>query len=43
MEREARLGGQVALWSQTPSRVDFLQLVNWWSGECERLGIDVRT
>jgi dimethylglycine catabolism A len=43
MEREARLGGQIALWAQTPSRVEFLQLVNWWSGECERLGVDVRT
>jgi dimethylglycine catabolism A len=43
MEREARLGGQMALWSRTPSRVEFLRLVNWWSGECERLGVDVRT
>jgi 2,4-dienoyl-CoA reductase-like NADH-dependent reductase (Old Yellow Enzyme family) len=43
MEREARLGGQIALWSQTPSRVEFLQLVNWWAGECERLGVEVRT
>jgi hypothetical protein len=43
MEREARLGGQIALWSQTPSRVEFLQLVNWWSGECERLGVNIRT
>jgi dimethylglycine catabolism A len=43
MEREARLGGQIALWSQTPSRIEFLQLVNWWAGECERLGVEVRT
>ena len=43
MEREARLGGQMALWSQTPSRVEFLQLVNWWTGECERLGVEVHT
>jgi hypothetical protein len=43
MEREARIGGQIALWSQTPSRVEFLQLVNWWSGECERTGVDART
>ena len=42
MEREARLGGQIALWSQTPSRIEFLQLVNWWTAECERLGVDVR-
>jgi dimethylglycine catabolism A len=43
IEREARLGGQIALWSQTPSRSEFLQLVNWWAGECERLGVEVRT
>ena len=43
VEREARLGGQIALWSQTPSRIEFLQLVNWWAGECQRLGVDVRT
>ena len=43
MEREARLGGQIALWSQTPSRIEFLQLVNSWAGECQRLGVDVRT
>ncbi|MBV9289667.1 MAG: FAD-dependent oxidoreductase, partial [Hyphomicrobiales bacterium] len=43
IEREARLGGQMALWSQTPSRVEFLRLVDWWSRECERLGVDVRT
>jgi dimethylglycine catabolism A len=43
MEREARLGGQIALWSQTPSRIEFLQLVGWWACECERLGVDVRT
>jgi hypothetical protein len=43
IEREARLGGQIALWSQTPSRIEFLQLVNWWAGECERLGVEVRT
>jgi dimethylglycine catabolism A len=42
MEREARFGGQIALWAQTPSRVEFLKLVNWWAGECERLGVDVR-
>jgi 2,4-dienoyl-CoA reductase-like NADH-dependent reductase (Old Yellow Enzyme family) len=41
-EREVRLGGQIALWSQTPSRVEFLELVTWWSGECQRLGVDVR-
>jgi 2,4-dienoyl-CoA reductase-like NADH-dependent reductase (Old Yellow Enzyme family) len=43
MERQARLGGQIALWAQTPSRVEFLQLVNWWSDECERASVDVRT
>ena len=43
IEREARLGGQIALWSQTPSRIEFLQLVNWWAGECERLGVEVQT
>jgi NADPH-dependent 2,4-dienoyl-CoA reductase/sulfur reductase-like enzyme len=43
IEREARLGGQIALWSQTPSRVEFLQLVNWWSAECECTGVDVRS
>ena len=43
MEREARLGGQMALWSETPSRTEFLRLVNWWAGECQRLGVEVRT
>ena len=43
LEREARLGGQMALWSETPSRIEFLQLVNWWAGECRRLGVEVQT
>ena len=43
LEREARLGGQMALWSETPSRIEFLRLVNWWAGECQRLGVEVRT
>jgi dimethylglycine catabolism A len=43
LEREARLGGQVALWAETPSRIEFLRLVDWWEGECERLGVEVRT
>ncbi|MFY9967909.1 MAG: FAD-dependent oxidoreductase [Roseiarcus sp.] len=43
LEREPRLGGQMTLWSETPSRIEFLQLVNWWAGECQRLGVEVHT
>jgi 2,4-dienoyl-CoA reductase-like NADH-dependent reductase (Old Yellow Enzyme family)/thioredoxin reductase len=43
LEREARLGGQVALWSETPSRIEFLRLVNWWADACQRLGVEVQT
>ena len=33
----------MTLWSETPSRIEFLQLVNWWAGECQRLGVEVHT
>lgn len=42
VERSDRVGGQMALWSRTPSRVEFLRLVDWWAAECDRLGVDVR-
>jgi NADPH-dependent 2,4-dienoyl-CoA reductase/sulfur reductase-like enzyme len=43
MERAATLGGQMAVWSDTPSRAEFARLIDWWRGECARLGIAVRT
>jgi 2,4-dienoyl-CoA reductase-like NADH-dependent reductase (Old Yellow Enzyme family) len=41
-ERATGLGGQMALWSATPSRQEFGRLIDWWGGECARLGIALR-
>ncbi|HEY1943026.1 MAG TPA: NAD(P)-binding protein [Roseiarcus sp.] len=42
IEREQSIGGQMARWSQTPSRREFLRLVDWWGREAERLGVELR-
>jgi 2,4-dienoyl-CoA reductase-like NADH-dependent reductase (Old Yellow Enzyme family) len=42
IEREQTIGGQMARWSQTPSRREFLRLIDWWEGEAARLGVTVR-
>ena len=42
MEAEDELGGQMRLWSRTPSRLEFRKIIAWWGDELERLGVDVR-
>jgi 2,4-dienoyl-CoA reductase-like NADH-dependent reductase (Old Yellow Enzyme family) len=42
IERERMIGGQMARWSQTPSRREFLRLIDWWKDEAERLGVTMR-
>jgi hypothetical protein len=32
----------MARWSQTPSRREFLRLIDWWQDEAERLGVTLR-
>jgi dimethylglycine catabolism A len=39
IEREHTIGGQMARWSQTPSRREFLRLIDWWGDEATRLGV----
>ena len=41
-ERERSIGGQMARWSQTPSRYEFQRLIDWWGREAERLGVELR-
>lgn len=42
IEAQAVLGGQMRLWSQTPSRREFGKIIAWWEDELERLGVDMR-
>ena len=42
VEAEDELGGQMRLWSRTPSRLEFRKIVAWWGDELGRLGVDVR-
>lgn len=37
------LGGQMARWSDTPSRREFARIITWWGDELDRLGVRVRT
>ncbi|MEI4469999.1 oxidoreductase [Frigidibacter sp. MR17.24] len=41
-EAGSAVGGQMAVWSDTPSRVEFRRLIDWWQGEIGRLGIELR-
>ena len=43
IESADRLGGQMAQWSNTPSRLEFKRIIGWWSDELDRLGVRVRT
>ena len=43
IESGDRLGGQMAQWSETPSRQEFKRIIGWWSDELERLGVRVNT
>ncbi|MCE2565264.1 FAD-dependent oxidoreductase [Komagataeibacter sp. FNDCF1] len=43
MEAGAGLGGQMQLWSATPSRTEFLRVIEWWKRELDRLGVKVVT
>jgi 2,4-dienoyl-CoA reductase-like NADH-dependent reductase (Old Yellow Enzyme family) len=42
VERGTTLGGQMARWAQTPSRREFLRLIDWWTSELARLGVTMR-
>ena len=42
VERERMWGGQMARWAQTPSRSEFLRLIDWWTSELARLGVTMR-
>jgi dimethylglycine catabolism A len=42
VERERTWGGQMARWAQTPSRREFLRLIDWWTSELGRLGVTIR-
>ena len=43
IESGHRLGGQMARWSDTPSRQEFKRIIGWWGDELDRLGVQVRT
>ena len=42
IERDDHIGGQVRRWASTPSREEFLKIVQWWGDELDRLGVDLR-
>lgn len=42
LEKEARLGGQFNLASRAPHKADFAYLVDYYSAELARLGVEVR-
>ena len=42
IEGETELGGQMRLWSRTPSREEFGNVIRWWGDELERLGVEMR-
>lgn len=39
-ERQQHVGGQMNIWTQTPSRIEFQKIVGWWKNELIRLGIE---
>jgi 2,4-dienoyl-CoA reductase-like NADH-dependent reductase (Old Yellow Enzyme family) len=41
VEASGALGGQMALWSRTPSRLEFQRIIDWWGRELDRLGVAV--
>ncbi|MCW6511239.1 FAD-dependent oxidoreductase [Lichenifustis flavocetrariae] len=43
IEAGDKLGGQLAQWSETPSRQEFKRIIGWWGDELDRLGVRVRT
>ncbi len=42
IERDEDIGGQLSRWARTPSREEFLKIVQWWGDELDRLGVDLR-
>ena len=42
IEAGAGLGGQMAQWAETPSRLEFKRIIAWWGDELDRLGVRVR-
>ena len=42
LEARERLGGALALWADLPGRETYGKAIDWWRGEVERLGVDVR-
>ncbi|MEZ5798654.1 MAG: NAD(P)-binding protein [Paracoccaceae bacterium] len=43
IEAAADLGGQLRLWADTPSRREFLKLLDWWQAELRDLQVRVET
>lgn len=41
-EKSAEIGGQMAAWSRTPSRVEFQKYLEWQLGQLRGLGADLR-
>jgi 2,4-dienoyl-CoA reductase-like NADH-dependent reductase (Old Yellow Enzyme family)/NADPH-dependent 2,4-dienoyl-CoA reductase/sulfur reductase-like enzyme len=41
-EARAALGGALRMTADLPGREDFADAIDWWEGELERLGVDVR-
>jgi hypothetical protein len=42
IERNARLGGALALWATLPGREHYAAAVDWWERDLARLGVQVR-
>src|SRR5690606_12237885 len=41
-EREAHLGGALALWAGLPGRGHYAAAIDWWERELARLGVYIR-
>jgi 2,4-dienoyl-CoA reductase-like NADH-dependent reductase (Old Yellow Enzyme family) len=42
IEQSEALGGQMGLWSSTPSREEFKKIIKWWRNELTRLDVTVQ-
>ncbi len=42
-EAEARLGGQLRLWSEAPMTREFARTLDWFEGQLTRLQVEIRT
>lgn len=41
VERDLEIGGQLRLWSDTPSRREFRNIMRWWIDELQRLDVSI--